>query len=117
MIPFILLSHVIMQKKNAHFYPSSCVEPRQSSCSIYPSSVVEPCKTICSIYPSSIAEGQHMYRQEDGLTPGQLKKKYVPTPTDNGTVTLTEVQSAALPQLCPHRKWYYSLRVPMNGGI
>ena len=27
-----------------------------------------------------------MYRQEDGLTPRQLKKKSVPTPTDKGTV-------------------------------
>ena len=60
-----------------------------------------------------------MYRQEeDGLTPGQLRKKSVPTPTDKWTaVTLTAVQSAALSQLCPHRKWYFSPRVPMNGGI
>ena len=58
-----------------------------------------------------------MYRQEDGLTPGQLQKKPVPTPTEKGTITLTAVQSAALSQLCPHRKWYRSPRVPMNGGI
>ena len=59
-----------------------------------------------------------MYREEDGLTPGQLKKKkYLPTPTDKGTVTLTAVQIAALSHLCLHRKWYYSPRVPMNGGI
>ena len=58
-----------------------------------------------------------MYRQEDGLTPGQLKKKSVPTPTDKGTVTLTAVQIAALSKLCPHRKRYCSPRVPMNGGL
>ena len=59
-----------------------------------------------------------MYRQEeDGLTPRQLQKKNVPTPTDKGTVTLTAVQSAALSQLCPHRKWYDSPRVPMKSGI
>ena len=68
-------------------YPSSFVEPRTYCCSIYPtcSSIVEPRKNICSIYPSSIVEGQHMYRQEeDGLTPGQLKNKSVPTPIDKG---------------------------------
>ena len=55
-----------------------------------------------------------MYGQEDGLTPVQLKKKFVPTPTDKGTVTLTAVRSAARAQLCIHRKWYYSPRVPIN---
>ena len=57
-------------------YPRSIVEPRNSFCSIYPSNIVESRKADFSIYPTSIVEGQHMYRQEeDGLTPGQLKRR------------------------------------------
>ena len=90
----------------------------KQNCSICPSSIVEPCTFFCGIYPSSIVEGQHIHvpagRRPNART---AEKKNVPTPTDKGTGTLTAVQSAALSQLCPHRKWYYSPRVPMNGGI
>ena len=103
------------KKKKCSVYPSSIEErqhaDRKTICNIYPSSIVESRFFFCSIYRrSSIVEGQHMYRQEDdGLTPGQLKKKkaYPRRPHYKGTVTLTAVQSAVLlSQLCPHKKCY-----------
>ena len=96
------------KKKNCSIYPSNIVEPCKNFCSIYPSSFVEPRTCFCRVYPSSNVEGQHMYRQkEDGLTPGLLEKNPYPLrPHYEGTVTSRAVQSAALSQLCPHRKLY-----------